>query len=143
MSTTREPNITVTDDPTPEDIAALGDGLTEHSLAFVERAGFVLLGVLARNDDGLLVGGSFSYVNWNWLSINMVWVSEELRGTGFGSRLLEAAEQAGIDRGCRRAHLDTMSYQARPFYERHQTGSDSIPSSRGTPVALATIDNIV
>lgn len=26
---------------------------------------------------------------------------------------------AASDRGCTRAHVDTFSYQAKPFYERH------------------------
>lgn len=41
------------------------------------------------------------------------------RSDGLGSRLLRAIELAGAERGCRHAHLDTFSYQARPFYERH------------------------
>jgi len=114
-----EPTIAVTNEPAAADIAALGAGLTEHSLQFVARPGFVPLGVFARDDRGRLVGGIFAYVNWNWLSINLVWLAPELRGTGFGSRLLQTVERAGVERGCRWAHLDTMSYQARPFYERH------------------------
>jgi ribosomal protein S18 acetylase RimI-like enzyme len=113
------PTIVVTDEPTLSDIEALVSGLTDHSLAFVDRPGFVPLGVFARDRDECLVGGIFAYVNWNWLSINLVWLSPELRGSGLGERLLETVEAAGIERGCRQAHLDTMSYQARPFYERH------------------------
>lgn len=114
-----EPTITVTTEPAAADIEALAVGLNQHALAFVERPGFVPLGVFARDTDGRLVGGIFAYLNWNWLSINMVWLSPELRGAGLGSRLLDSVEQAGIERGCRWAHLDTLSYQARPFYERH------------------------
>lgn len=113
-----EPKISVTTEPSAADIETLGAGLTEHSLKFVERPGFLPLGVLAHDNSGRLVGGIFAYINWNWISINLVWVASELRGTGFGSRLLDAVESEGLARGCRWAHLDTMSYQARPFYER-------------------------
>jgi GNAT superfamily N-acetyltransferase len=56
-------------------------------------------------------------INWNWLHVGLFWVAEALRGSGYGRRLLAAIEQVARERGCRYAHLDTFSYQARPFYE--------------------------
>jgi GNAT superfamily N-acetyltransferase len=75
--------------------------------------------VFARAADGTVVGGIAAMVNWQWLSVNLVWVQEDLRGTGLGHQLLERIEEVGRRHGCTRAHLDTFSYQARPFYERH------------------------
>jgi len=43
-------------------------------------------------------------------------VDERLRGRGYGRELLAAAEQEAVRHGCRAAHLDTMSFQALPFY---------------------------
>ena len=48
-----------------------------------------------------------------------MWVAAGLRGGGIGALVLAAAEDEGRARGCTRAHLDTFSYQARPFYEKH------------------------
>ena len=45
-------------------------------------------------------------------------VSAELRGQGWGRRLIEAAEAVGVQRGCQYVWLDTYSFQARPFYEK-------------------------
>jgi len=47
----------------------------------------------------------------------LVWVAEALRRTGYGRQLIAAMEHAAKERGCTSAHLDTFSYQARPFYE--------------------------
>ena len=60
-----------------------------------------------------------SNINWTWLHVSLLWVAEERRHSGLGSRLLCDLEAAAAERGCRHAHLDTFSYQARPFYERH------------------------
>ena len=111
--------LTIETEPSPGDIEALGDGLGEHALPFTGSAGFHPLTVLARDRDGTLVGGVHGQINWTWLHISLFWVSAELRRRGFGSRLLRAIEDAAVARGCLRAHLDTFSYQARPFYERH------------------------
>jgi len=61
----------------------------------------------------------YALVNWSWLQVSLVWLDEPRRRAGLGSRLLAALEAAAIERGCTQAHLDTFSYQARPFYERH------------------------
>ena len=58
-------------------------------------------------------------VNWTWLHVALFWIAAGERRRGLGSSLLRAIETAAIERGCTQAHLDTFSYQARPFYERH------------------------
>jgi catechol 2,3-dioxygenase-like lactoylglutathione lyase family enzyme len=111
--------IRVEPQPSSEDVHRLGAGLTEHALATTGTAGFEPIGVFARDAEAAIVGGILALVNWNWLHVSLVWVATELRGTGLGHRLLTTVEDEGVRRGCRYAHLDTFSYQARPFYERH------------------------
>ena len=110
--------LTVDDDPSSEDVEALAQGLNNHALAYTQVPGFRPIGVFMRDEHGGLVGGVWGYINWNWLWIGAVWLNESLRGAGYGRKLLEAAEQAGRERGCRYSHLDTFSFQARPLYER-------------------------
>ena len=70
-----------------------------------------------RDEGGALVGGVWGYVNWNWLFIGLVWLCDSLRGGGHGRQLMEMLEEKARERGCRYSHLDTFSFQARPFYE--------------------------
>lgn len=113
------PVISVDTNPSQEDVDQLGRGLTEHALQMVPVKGFNRIAVFARDEQGALMGGISGLVNWNWLHVAWAWVAEPHRRSGLGSRLLSAFEQAGMERGCTNAHLDTFSYQARPFYERH------------------------
>jgi GNAT superfamily N-acetyltransferase len=114
-----EYTISVEDNPDGADVQILAVGLTQHALPIVGYPGFKPIAVFARDGAGNVAGGIAAMVNWHWLSVNLVWVREDLRGTGLGHRLLERIEEVGRAHGCTRAHLDTFSYQARPFYERH------------------------
>jgi GNAT superfamily N-acetyltransferase len=108
----------IEDPPRSDDVAALSRGLDAHALPYTGVAGFKPLAVFLRDDGGAIAGGAYGFVNWNWLFINLVWLSESLRGDGEGRRLILALEAAARERGCTHAHLDTFSFQARPFYEK-------------------------
>ena len=109
--------LTVEAVPRGEDVSVLSQGLTAHALPYTQGPGFQPLAVFLRDESGTLVGGVWGQVNWNWVHIGLVWVVEALRGTGYGRQLIATMEHAAKERGCTAAHLDTFSYQARPFYE--------------------------
>lgn len=107
------------DEPSPADVDRLRQGLHAHASAFVDRPGFQPLALFARDRGGRIAGGAFGYVNWTWLDVSLLWVEESYRGRGLGSRILEAFEAAARERGCTQARVDTFSFQAPSFYERH------------------------
>jgi GNAT superfamily N-acetyltransferase len=72
-----------------------------------------------RAPDDSVVGGIIGATYWNWCYINLLWVKDELRGQGYGHRLLELAEDEGRKRGAEYAYLDTFSFQTPDFYTRH------------------------
>lgn len=109
--------LVVDEDPKGDDVEALANGLNNHALRHLQVAGFRPLGVFMRDERGTLIGGVWGYLNWNWLWIGLVWLSDDLRGVGYGRQMMEAIERAARERGCRYSHLDTFSFQARPFYE--------------------------
>jgi GNAT superfamily N-acetyltransferase len=80
----------------------------EHRLCFVLYA-----------PDQEIVGGVIGETYWGWLYISLMWVKEELRGRGYGQRLLEHAEDEAQRRGVKNVYLDTFSFQAPNFYKQH------------------------
>jgi GNAT superfamily N-acetyltransferase len=50
--------------------------------------------------------------------VDILWVHDAWRLRGVGSALMTAAEGAARAHGCRRIHLDTMSFQAPEFYRK-------------------------
>jgi GNAT superfamily N-acetyltransferase len=93
-------------------------GIREADPGDVGTRDYQPLGVELRASDGTLVGGLYGATMWGCLMIEGLWVAEALRGHGLGRRLLLAAEELAVARGCRRAWLGTFDFQARPFYER-------------------------
>jgi GNAT superfamily N-acetyltransferase len=69
--------------------------------------------------DQEIVGGVVGEIYWDWLYVDLMWVKEELRGRGFGHRLLKHAEDEARKRGVKNVYLDTFSFQAPDFYKQH------------------------
>ena len=73
---------------------------------------------MIQASDQNIVGGVVAAIYWDWLDIDLMWMKEELRGCGYGSRLLMLVENEARKRGAQPAYLDTFRFQAPGFYER-------------------------
>ena len=109
----------ITDQIQEQDQKAIFSGLLEYNLARIENQHPQDLGIYFRNESGEITAGLIGTTHGNWLSVKYLWVSESLRGQRIGSQLLEAAEQTAKERGCKYSFLDTFSFQAPEFYQKH------------------------
>ncbi|WP_227021240.1 GNAT family N-acetyltransferase [Oceaniferula marina] len=73
---------------------------------------------LVRDDQGVLVAALSVDVCWDWMYVDELWVSSELRGSGLGRRLMCAAEECARLQGLQGIWLWTQSWQAAGFYSR-------------------------
>lgn len=109
--------IHVTDNPSSDELAAIGDGLTGFNESDVGPSGRRPLAVLLRTGDEL-VGGLSGYTAWGWLYVQWLWIPEAHRGQGLAARLLAAAEAEAGARHCHGAYIDTFSPQALHVYQK-------------------------
>ncbi|HUN45577.1 MAG TPA: GNAT family N-acetyltransferase [Stellaceae bacterium] len=114
-----EPTLILTDAPDPEDAKAIREGLHGFN---EERAGYVDsrgLAVVVRDPaTGATLGGITGRTSFGLLFIDVVHLDARVRGSGIGRRMLAMAEEEARRRGCRRAVLYTISFQAPGFYAR-------------------------
>jgi ribosomal protein S18 acetylase RimI-like enzyme len=65
-----------------------------------------------------ILGGLWGHTGWEWLTIELLFVPETLRGQGIASRLIRMAEEEAVSRGCHSAWVDTLNPAALSLYER-------------------------
>ena len=91
--------IKITDNVTDKDIDEIYQQLKKFNLSKMEPSEEIPLGVFMNDDNGVKKAGLTGETFGNWLCIKYLWVSEDLRGRGIGSQLLQAAESEAMKRG--------------------------------------------
>ena len=97
----------------------IGQGIDRHNLQQGGEYHFQRLCFVLRAPDGETAGGVIGEMYWNWLYISLMWVKDELRGQGYGHRLLMQVEDEARRRGAKQVYLDTFSFQAPGFYKKY------------------------
>jgi GNAT superfamily N-acetyltransferase len=70
------------------------------------------------DENGHVMAGLWGRTSSGWLFVELLFVSEKMRGQDVGTDLMQRAESEAIARGCHSAWLDTFEFQARGFYEK-------------------------
>ncbi|MEU8935655.1 GNAT family N-acetyltransferase [Streptomyces sp. NPDC048409] len=97
----------------------LDEGLTAFNAAATGVAEQGTLSVKVTDEAGELIGGLAA---WTWgglCGIALLWVREDSRKDGWGSKILRAAEEEALRRGCDRVTVSSFTFQAPKFYQRH------------------------
>ncbi|WP_455827483.1 GNAT family N-acetyltransferase [Pseudomonas graminis] len=114
------PQIEVSDQPDPEAERLLGNGLAAFNEAVTGYNDRQPLTVLLRDPHTRqILGGITGKTTLGMAFLDLFHLPDSLRGTGLGSRLLQAFEDEARRRGCANAVLYTLSFQAPGFYQKH------------------------
>ena len=105
-------------DARPEDIATIENAIDEFNMHYTGDRDYRPVRIFLRDEANVLCGGILADLWGGWMHITYLWIDAVLRGQDFGTRLIEAAENEARAHGCHHVHVETFSFQARPFYER-------------------------
>jgi GNAT superfamily N-acetyltransferase len=114
-----EPTLTLTDAPDERAQAAIGEGLSDYNLGQAGYRDARPLAVLVSDPDTKqVIGGLLGRTSMGLLFIDLFFLPESLRRHGIGSRVIRTAEDEALRRGCGKAILFTVTFQAPGFYAR-------------------------
>jgi GNAT superfamily N-acetyltransferase len=101
-----------------ETARAVVKGLVAYNVAQAGPSKWKRFAVSVRDEAGTIKGGIVGHTLWDWCFIELLWLDESLRGTGFGTDLMARAEAVAAKRGARHVYLDTFSFQGDGFYQK-------------------------
>ena len=117
MANRAETAITLTDAPHDDELAVIAEGLRAYNEAQVGYSDSRSLAVLVRDPETTkVVGGLYGRTSLGLLRVERFFLPEDSRRDRLGSRILAMAEEEGRRRGCTRAVLSTLHFQAPGFY---------------------------
>ena len=105
--------------PSKHDIDLVRDALGQFNNNCVGADGHTPLNLVEYDENGNVIAGILGGTYWGWMYVDILWVHENHRRKGIGTRLLSEAEKEAARRSCHHVHLDTMSWQAPEFYQKH------------------------
>jgi len=105
----------------PDDNAwkVVGGGIHGYNIQQAGPDGGKPVCFLLYGPDQEVLGGVIGETHWDWLYISLMFIKEDLRGSGYGHQLLKLAENEARTRGAKNAYLDTFSFQAPDFYKKY------------------------
>jgi GNAT superfamily N-acetyltransferase len=98
---------------------AIESGLDTFNDSIAPCDNRMALWIVGRDSNNNVQAGIYGTTIFDWLIVNWLWVADSYRRQGIGSQLLLGAEAIARDRRCAHSYLDTFSFQAPVFYERH------------------------
>jgi ribosomal protein S18 acetylase RimI-like enzyme len=103
--------------PRPEDLRLVLDGLYAYNREMTGDAGPRTVAAFLRDEEGRVVGGVQGDLWGRAMHITALWVDQNHRGRGYGSKLIRTLENYASEHGHPLVYLETTSFQALPFYE--------------------------
>ncbi|HBC57099.1 MAG TPA: hypothetical protein DCZ03_08040 [Gammaproteobacteria bacterium] len=110
-------DVTRIEDPKTDDSKAIDDGVMEYGLSQVN-------GVLPKKwafvakEEGEVIGGATGRVHFSQFYLDNLWVKENHRSKGYGTRIHSAVMSCAKEQGCKRIQLNTLNKKAVGLYRR-------------------------
>jgi GNAT superfamily N-acetyltransferase len=103
-----------------EEIDVVIEGLRHFNSSYFGNQKSIHFAVYLKDEKNQVVGGIVAWMRpgIKLLYIDTIWISEPMRKKGYGKKLMLAAEAEGKKNGCTHSQVDTMSFQAEPFYQK-------------------------
>ncbi len=111
-------DIYFTSEPSKDEIESFHKGLNDYNGKYVKND-FEKIAITVKSKEDIVVAGIDGMSYWGRAYIDNLWVDENYRREGIGSKLLKDFEIIAKAKDCLGVQLSTMSFQAIGFYEKN------------------------
>lgn len=108
------------DEPDPKHIKAVRAGLSAYNIKKMPELLNLPdddIAIFLRDEQGVIQGGVVAEIDWGMLYVDLLWISEALRGKQYGKALMHTIEQTALQQGIPHVYLMTTEFQALSFYQ--------------------------
>ncbi|MEG0873292.1 MAG: GNAT family N-acetyltransferase [Clostridium sp.] len=74
---------------------------------------------IAYDANNLMIGGGLGTVQYEWYYLEKLWIDENHRKQGIGSKIIKEIEKMAIRENLVGIRMETWSFQAKGFYEKN------------------------
>lgn len=106
------------DDPDQKAFHVLFEGINAYAVLKKGLQPIRPFGIFIKDEKGTIQGGTTGISFYGCLHVDMLWIKEKLRQQGLGTKLMKEAEAIGRERLCSFATVNTMDWEALPFYQK-------------------------
>lgn len=93
-------------------------GLNDEAVAAKGMNRISTFGICIKNETQNILGGAKGVVLYGNLYVDALWMDKKIRHQGWGAKLMAEAENIGKECGCTFATVNTMDWEALPFYQK-------------------------
>lgn len=104
--------------PSPSDTQILCDGITREAQKKKGLTPVSFFAFFIRDENGKILGGCNGDILYGQLYVSQLWVDEKLRGQGYGTKLMQSAEEHAKQHKCSFISVNTMNFEAPEFYKK-------------------------
>lgn len=105
--------------PDKNDLDVLRKELKSYNKSIIGEHKEKEIASFVKNNQRNVVGGIYGKLTAGWLYIDWLWIDDEWRRNGIGSKLLKLMENYAISKDIKNSHLETTSFQALDFYRKN------------------------
>jgi ribosomal protein S18 acetylase RimI-like enzyme len=119
--------------PTQNNLDFIRDGIKAYNGMNLPDGEVNAIGCFARDEEDKIIGGLTGEMFNNTVFVEYLWVDENTRTSGVGSKLMALLEEQVKPHGVTHLYLDTYSFQALDFYLK--LGFEKVGQYTGYPAA--------
>lgn len=114
--TTTATDLEIQSPPNPNDFNFLNQSLIDD-IALHVPLNISRYAVFLRDAAGLIHGGLWGHFYWDWFDLRFLWMSDTVRGQGFGKQAMHILFEECKQRGSVGIKSDTADFQSLSFYQ--------------------------